>query len=144
MAPSGLAILLGAGLAAGAGIARVLASPSQGNLAVALLSRTGDPNLATDLSELSGGGILKAFKTDTSEECLTSTFDDIKRWVQSLPRLVGGLGAMRSNSGFAAYGATRASVRMLTQSLAREYSPKGIHVVHAVGNGWITNNYDES
>ncbi|KAJ5765949.1 hypothetical protein N7520_005508 [Penicillium odoratum] len=223
MAPSGLAIILGAGPAAGAGIARVLASPAEGNLAVALLSRTGDAQLATEISKLSGGGVLKAFQTDTSEDRLRSTFEDIKTWTRSLPKSDDGqslrlklsvfnikhshkvpfaeetptrftesltvyttgamifsqlsinwmlsqssqssddkpeafiplhkagtviftssLGSMRSNAGFAAYGATRAGVRMLAQSLAREYSSKGIHVVHAIGNGWITNNYDES
>jgi len=50
MPPSGLAILLGAGPNTASGIARILASPSHGNLAVALLSRTGDPSLASTMS----------------------------------------------------------------------------------------------
>ncbi|OQV04668.1 hypothetical protein CLAIMM_09519 [Cladophialophora immunda] len=209
---SGLAILLGAGPTTGAGIARVLARPSQGNLAVALLSRSGDVQLAERLSRESDGGVLKAFKTDTSEQSLNSAFDEIKQWSESLGQDVklklaiwsikhshktpfedesaqrfgdslqiyvtgamafsqlclkwmlaqypadversseggqeemikkgtliftGTLGALRTNPGYAAYGAGRAGVRMLAQSLAREYSAKGVHVVHAIANGGI-------
>merc|ERR1712000_251950 len=83
MAPSGLAILMGAGPTTAAGIARILAHPSHGNMAVALLSRTGDASLAERLSRESQGGTLRAFKTDTSEASLTSVFDEIKSWSQS-------------------------------------------------------------
>ena len=50
----------------------------------------------------------------------------------------GTLGALRTNAQYAAYGAGRAGVRMLAQSLAREYSGRGVHVVHAIANGGIT------
>lgn len=50
----------------------------------------------------------------------------------------GTLGALRANAEFASYGASRASVRQLAQALAREFSPKGIHVAHAIANGRIT------
>ena len=49
----------------------------------------------------------------------------------------GTLGALRTNAHFSAYGATRASVRMLAQGLAKEFSERGVHVVHAVANGGI-------
>jgi len=49
----------------------------------------------------------------------------------------GTLGALRTNIGYGAYGAGRASVRQLAQSLAREMSEKGVHVVHAIANGGI-------
>ena len=208
MPPSGLAILIGAGPTAGSGIARILASPSHGNLAVALLSRTGDPQLASTLTKTSEGGVLKAFKTDTSRPKLESAFKDIKSWADSIDEnlklklavwnikhshrtpfleesaekfgeslevyvtgamnfsqlslkwmmeqypgwkdgeeplqkrgtmvFTGTLGALRTNIGYAAYGAGRSGVRMLAQSLAREFSPKGMHVVHAIANGGIT------
>lgn len=214
MPPSGLAILLGAGPTTGSGIARVLARPSQGNLAVALLSRSGDSSLADRLAKESDGGILKAFKSDTSEGSLNAVFAQVKDWAKSLESrgdlklklavwsikhshktpfedetvaqfgdslqiyvtgamifsqlcvkwflsqypedtvrsaevgddemvkkgtliFTGTLGALRTNPGYAAYGAGRAGVRMLAQSLAREYSAKGIHVVHAIANGGI-------
>lgn len=216
MPPSGLAILIGAGPVAGAGIARILASPSHGNLAVALLSRTGDAQLASSISKSSGGGVLKAFKTDTSEPSLNKTFDDIKSWSSTvghdlklklsifsikhshktpfeeetaqrytesmttyatgavifsqlslkwmlhqypehaaLPSgavpmrkkgtiiFTGTLGALRTNTGYAAYGGGRAAVRMLAQSLAREFTTQGVHVVHAIANGGITDKYHQ-
>lgn len=49
----------------------------------------------------------------------------------------GTLGALRCSAQFAAYGAGRASVRQLTQTLAREMSEKGVHVVHTIANGAI-------
>jgi NAD(P)-dependent dehydrogenase (short-subunit alcohol dehydrogenase family) len=49
----------------------------------------------------------------------------------------GTLGALRCSAEFAAYGASRASVRQLAQTLAREMSPKGVHVVHTIANGGI-------
>jgi NAD(P)-dependent dehydrogenase (short-subunit alcohol dehydrogenase family) len=49
----------------------------------------------------------------------------------------GTLGALRCSAQFAAYGAGRASVRQLAQTLAREMSEKGVHVVHTIGNGAI-------
>lgn len=49
----------------------------------------------------------------------------------------GTLGALRCNAEFAAYGAGRASVRQLSQTLAREMSGKGVHVSHVVANGSI-------
>ena len=54
----------------------------------------------------------------------------------------GTLGALRTNAQFSAYGATRASVRMLAQGLAKEFSQRGVHVVHAVANGGIITNED--
>ena len=217
MPPSGLAILMGAGPTTASGIARILAHPSHGNLAVALLSRSADPSLAERLSRESQGGTLRAFKTDTTESSLTSVFEEIKSWAQSQSQqqqlslklaiwnikhshkvpfedesptkfgdslqtyvtgamvfsqlslkwmlaqspndtttdsssgdgdgefmikkgtivFTGTLGALRTNAGYAAYGAGRSGVRMLAQSLAREYSAKGVHVVHAIANGSI-------
>jgi len=49
----------------------------------------------------------------------------------------GTLGALRCNAEFAAYGAGRASVRQLAQTLAREMSQKGVQVVHTIANGAI-------
>ncbi|ETN38357.1 uncharacterized protein HMPREF1541_06392 [Cyphellophora europaea CBS 101466] len=215
MAPSGLAILLGAGPTTGAGIARVLASPSHGNLAVALLSRTGSASLADDISKTSEGGTLKAFQTDTTRKSLDAAFADIRKWSASLDApadlklklaifnikhshktpflsedpnafsesletyvtgamnfsqlalrwmieqypahtpeesplqkrgtlvFTGTLGSLRTNTGFGAYGAGRAGVRMLAQSLAREFSSQGVHVVHAIANGGITDKYHD-
>ncbi|SLM34422.1 oxidoreductase domain containing protein [Lasallia pustulata] len=56
----------------------------------------------------------------------------------------GTLGALRANSEYGAYGAGRAGVRQLAQSLAREFSPKGIHVVHTIANGGISDEDGEA
>ncbi|OLN86695.1 putative oxidoreductase [Colletotrichum chlorophyti] len=78
MAPKGLAILIGAGPTSGAGIARILASPQHGNLAVALLARNSEnlQNLASDLCG-SSNGILHPFPTDTQPDNLRQTFQKI-------------------------------------------------------------------
>ncbi|TVY23979.1 hypothetical protein LHYA1_G008030 [Lachnellula hyalina] len=49
----------------------------------------------------------------------------------------GTLGALRCNAEYAAYGAGRSSVRQLAQTLAREFSAKGVHVAHTIANGII-------
>lgn len=79
MPPSGLAILIGAGPTSGAGIARVLANPSHGNLAVALLARNADnlTKLCHSVRQSSNGGILHTFPTDTQPDNLRSAFKDI-------------------------------------------------------------------
>lgn len=79
MAPKGLAILIGAGPASGAGIARVLADPKRGNLAVALLARDQQrlESLASDLRRSSNGGVLHPFSTDTQPENLRRAFGQI-------------------------------------------------------------------
>lgn len=47
-------------------------------------------------------------------------------------------GALRCNAEYGSYGASRGSVRQLAQALAREMSPRGIHVAHAIANGRIS------
>ncbi|KAK4963967.1 hypothetical protein LTR28_004213 [Elasticomyces elasticus] len=212
MPPSGLAILIGAGPASGAGIARILSHPSHGNLAVALLARRPEPlhDLAKSLRSQTPNAVLEAFPTDTSPDSLTKAFHDIKshksfeglklkmavyhikhsskkpfmtetrdEFMESMETYVGGaftfaqeslrrffadhgdaplsdgapkkgtliftgtLGALRCSAEFAAYGAGRASVRQLAQTLAREMSAKGVHVVHTIANGGIRDEQSE-
>ncbi|EFQ35095.1 short-chain dehydrogenase/reductase SDR [Colletotrichum graminicola] len=207
MAPKGLAILIGAGPTSGAGIARILASPQHGNLAVALLARNPDNlhKLASDLGK-SSDGILHPFPTDTQPDNLRRAFQQIadhpdfkdlklklaiyhvknssrKPFLEETPEafndsmstyttgavvfaqealkvmyaqnggqtlladtdgakkgtviFTGTLGAMRTNQQYAAYGASRAAARMVAQSIAKEHSKFGVHVVHAIANGGI-------
>ena len=49
----------------------------------------------------------------------------------------GTLGALRTNSEYSAYGASRAGARMIAQGLAKEVSKNGVHVVHTIANGGI-------
>ncbi|KAL9083029.1 MAG: hypothetical protein Q9165_008691 [Trypethelium subeluteriae] len=209
----------------GAGIARILASPSHGNLAVALLARRPDPlqHLTASLRASTPGSTIEAFPSDTTPASLDRAFSAIAShaafanlplvlaiysvkhsskkpfldethadFTASLTTYVGGafafaqlavrrflrdhgeeplgggggggqdggslnakekkkgtliftgtLGALRCSAQFAAYGAGRAGVRQLAQSLARELSPLGIHVVHTIANGGIRDEMGE-
>jgi NAD(P)-dependent dehydrogenase (short-subunit alcohol dehydrogenase family) len=49
----------------------------------------------------------------------------------------GATAALRGRGGFAPLAITKASLRMLAQSVAREFQPRGIHVVHVIVDGQI-------
>ncbi|KAI0473384.1 oxidoreductase [Xylariaceae sp. FL0804] len=216
MPPSGLAILLGAGPVLGHGIARALAHPSQGNMAVALLARRRESldALVAQLERDAPGCVCAGFVADAADpRSLEAAFaavdahqrfdglklraavfnvkspsrvpyadETVERFVAYLGAYVGGAfafsqlatrrfwrdhgeaplsadgdggkkkgtliftgvtGALKCNANFAAYGAARAGVRQLAQSMARELSDKGLHVVHTIANGHIRAEVDD-
>lgn len=49
----------------------------------------------------------------------------------------GASGSLRGRPGFAQFAAAKAGLRMIAQSMAREYGPQGIHVAHVVIDGGI-------
>lgn len=49
----------------------------------------------------------------------------------------GASGSLRGKPGFAQFAAAKAGLRMIAQSMAREYGPKGLHVAHVVIDGGI-------
>jgi NAD(P)-dependent dehydrogenase (short-subunit alcohol dehydrogenase family) len=49
----------------------------------------------------------------------------------------GASASLRGKSGFAHFAAAKAGLRMIAQSMAREYGPLGIHVAHVVVDGGI-------
>lgn len=49
----------------------------------------------------------------------------------------GASGSMRGKAGFAHFAAAKAGLRMLAQSMAREFGPQGLHVAHVVVDGGI-------
>lgn len=51
--------------------------------------------------------------------------------------LTGATAALRGRAGFAPLAITKSSLRVLGQALAREFHPKGIHVVHVIVDGQI-------
>lgn len=51
--------------------------------------------------------------------------------------LTGATAALRGRAGFAPLAIAKSSLRILGQSLAREFHPKGIHVVHVIVDGQI-------
>ena len=75
--------------------------------------------------------------TTTTATATTATSDEKEKKKKGTLIFTGTLGALRCSAEFAAYGAGRAAVRQLAQSLAREFSPRGVHVVHTIANGGI-------
>ena len=65
----------------GAGIARILAHPSHGNYAVALLARNHENlnNLAESLRSSAPGSTIETFPTDTSPSNLSQAFGNIRK-----------------------------------------------------------------
>jgi NAD(P)-dependent dehydrogenase (short-subunit alcohol dehydrogenase family) len=49
----------------------------------------------------------------------------------------GASGSLRGKPGFAQFAAAKAGLRMIAQSMAREYGAKGVHVAHVVIDGGI-------
>jgi NAD(P)-dependent dehydrogenase (short-subunit alcohol dehydrogenase family) len=49
----------------------------------------------------------------------------------------GASGSLRGRPGFAQFAAAKAGLRMIAQSMAREYGPQGLHVAHVVIDGGI-------
>lgn len=49
----------------------------------------------------------------------------------------GASGSLRGKPGFAHFASAKAGLRMVAQSMAREYGPKGIHVAHVLIDGGI-------
>lgn len=49
----------------------------------------------------------------------------------------GASGSLRGKPGFSHFAAAKAGLRMVAQSMAREFGPKGIHVAHIVIDGGI-------
>ncbi|MBS29247.1 MAG: glucose 1-dehydrogenase [Alphaproteobacteria bacterium] len=49
----------------------------------------------------------------------------------------GATGSMRGANGHAAFAAAKAGLRMVAQSAAREYGPRGVHVAHVIVDGAI-------
>jgi NAD(P)-dependent dehydrogenase (short-subunit alcohol dehydrogenase family) len=49
----------------------------------------------------------------------------------------GASGSLRGKPGFAQFAAAKAGLRMIAQSMAREFGPQGLHVAHVVIDGGI-------
>lgn len=49
----------------------------------------------------------------------------------------GASGSLRGKAGFASFASTKAGLRMVSQAMARELGPEGIHVAHVIIDGGI-------
>ena len=60
----------------------------------------------------------------------------------------GATASVRGGNGYAAFASAKAGLRALSQSMARELGPEGIHVAHAIIDGaidtpWTRDNFPE-
>jgi NAD(P)-dependent dehydrogenase (short-subunit alcohol dehydrogenase family) len=66
-----------------------------------------------------------------------ATIPDMLKLGRGFISLTGATAALRGRAGFAPMAIGKSGLRMLGQSLAREFHPKGIHVVHIIVDGQI-------
>jgi NAD(P)-dependent dehydrogenase (short-subunit alcohol dehydrogenase family) len=66
-----------------------------------------------------------------------ATIPDMLKIGHGFIALTGATAALRGRAGFAPLAVGKSGLRMLGQSLAREFHPKGIHVVHVIVDGQI-------
>lgn len=66
-----------------------------------------------------------------------ATIPDMLKLGHGAISLTGATASLRGRAGYAALAVAKSSLRVLGQSLAREFHPKGIHVVHVVVDGQI-------
>ena len=56
----------------------------------------------------------------------------------------GATASMRGGAGFAAFSGGKAALRMLAQSMAREFGPQGLHIAHVIVDGAIDTEFISS
>lgn len=106
------------------------------------------------------GGFLRGTVTDTTEEQFLEVLHtqalggflfskEFLRAIQNQPQddnsneargflaITGATASIKGSANFAAFGASKAALRSLSQSLAREWGPKGVHVFHTIVDGII-------
>ena len=68
---------------------------------------------------------------------LANSFEAAGAYARGTLLFTGATAALRGKPPFAAFAAAKAALRSLSQSLAREFGPQGIHVAHVVIDGGI-------
>ncbi len=98
-----------------------------------------DSNIPAPLLEMDS----KAFYTLWKQNCLGAFFFG-KEAVKAMKKLqkgtlifTGATASLRAKPPFTAFASAKAGLRALAQGMAREFSPQGIHVVHAIIDGVI-------
>ena len=89
--------------------------------------------------ELDPNVILQSFETGTmgAVHLAQAIIPDMLRVGHGAISLTGATASLRGRAGFAPLAIAKSSLRVLGQSLAREFHPKGIHVIHVVIDGQI-------
>ena len=115
----------------------VAAAEAQGALAIAL--HNAGSNRRDSILELQRADFEQLWR----EHCLGGFLIGREAARRMVPRgkgtilFTGASGSLRGRAGFAAFAAAKAGLRALSQSMARELGPKGIHVAHVVIDGGI-------
>src|SRR5262245_19396823 len=115
----------------------VAAADAQGTLAVAV--HNAGSNRRDSILELQGADFEQLWR----EHCLGGFLIGREAARRMVPRGTGSIfftgasGSLRGKAGFAAFAAAKAGLRAVSQSMARELGPKGIHVAHVVVDGGI-------
>lgn len=84
------------------------------------------------------------FETIWREHCLAGFLTGRESARRMVPRgrgtilFTGASASLRGKAYFAAFAAAKAGLRAVSQSMAREFGPKGIHVAHVVIDGGIS------
>jgi len=84
------------------------------------------------------------FETIWREHCLAGFLTGRESARRMVPRghgtilFTGASGSLRGSAQYAAFGAAKAGLRAVSQSMAREFGPKGIHVAHVIIDGGIS------
>ncbi len=84
------------------------------------------------------------FEAIWREHCLAGFLTGRESARRMVPRgrgtilFTGASGSLRGKAYFAAFAAAKAGLRAVSQSMAREFGPKGIHVAHVIIDGGIS------
>ncbi len=84
------------------------------------------------------------FEAIWREHCLAGFLTGRETARRMVPRgrgtilFTGASGSLRGKAYFAAFAAAKAGLRAVSQSMAREFGPKGIHVAHVIIDGGIS------
>ena len=91
--------------------------------------------------ELDPSVILRSFEVGAmgAVHLAQAIIPDMLRLGHGAISLTGATASLRGRAGFAPLAIAKSSLRVLGQSLAREFHPKGIHVIHVVIDGQIDN-----
>lgn len=73
----------------------------------------------------------------TSQAIIRLMLEQTEIATQQSLLFTGASGSIRGKSGFSSFASGKGALRMLSQSLAREFGPQGIHVAHIIIDGVI-------
>jgi NAD(P)-dependent dehydrogenase (short-subunit alcohol dehydrogenase family) len=113
--------------------------PAAGREPLDLVVSNPGPNQRIDFLDVSATKLEEFWRVS----CLTGFLIGREAVRHMLPRgsgtilFTGASASLRGKPGFAHFAAAKAGLRMIAQSMAREYSPHGLHVAHVVVDGGI-------